>query len=47
LAGRPGFELARLETWLTHIYVGSQGSIRGLKAVEAERRVWPATWMAD
>jgi hypothetical protein len=36
-AGRPGFELAQLGTLLTHLYVGSQGRIQGLKAVEAER----------
>jgi hypothetical protein len=27
LAGQPGFESARLGTWLTHLYVGSQGRI--------------------
>jgi hypothetical protein len=36
---------ARLGTWLTRLYVGSQGRIRGWKAVEAERSDRSATWM--
>jgi hypothetical protein len=36
-AGRPGFESAQPGTWLTRLYIGSQGMIRGLKAVEAKR----------
>jgi hypothetical protein len=46
LVGRPGFESAQLETWLTRLYVGSQGRIQGLKAVEAERSGRPSMWMA-
>jgi hypothetical protein len=42
LADRPGFELARPRTWLTHLYVGSQGRIHGLKAVEAGRPFAPS-----
>jgi hypothetical protein len=45
-AGQPGFESAQPGTWLTRLYVGSQGRIRGLKAVEAERSGQPTTWMA-
>jgi hypothetical protein len=26
-AGRPGFESAHQGTWLTHLYIGSQGRI--------------------
>jgi hypothetical protein len=47
LAGRPGFESAHPGTLLTHLYVSSQGRIRGLKVVEAERSGRPATWMAS
>jgi hypothetical protein len=46
LACRLGFELAQSRTFLTRLYVGSQGRIRGLKVVEAERSDRPATWMA-
>jgi hypothetical protein len=46
LAGQPGFESAQPRTWLTCLYIGSQGRIRGLKVVEAEMSGWPATWMA-
>jgi hypothetical protein len=40
-------ESAWPRTWLTCLYIGSQGRIRGLKAVEAERSGWLATWMAS
>jgi hypothetical protein len=43
-ASRPGFESAQPGTWLTHLYIGSQGRIRGLKAVEAERSGRAAMW---
>jgi hypothetical protein len=43
--GRPWFESAQPGIWLTHLYIGSQGSIQGLKAVEAERSGRPETWM--
>jgi hypothetical protein len=46
LGRRLGFESARPKTWLTCLYVSSQGRIQGLKAVEAEWSGWPATWMA-
>jgi hypothetical protein len=46
LAGQPRFESAWTGTWLTHLYVGSQGRIRGLKVVVAERSGRQATWMA-
>jgi hypothetical protein len=39
---RPGFELAQPRTWLTRLYVSSQGRIQGLKVVEAERSGRPA-----
>jgi hypothetical protein len=47
LADRLGFELARPEAWLTRLYISSQGRIRGLKAVDAEKSGWPATWMVE
>jgi hypothetical protein len=40
-AGRPGFGSTQLGTWLTRLYIGSQGRIEGLKAVEAERSIRP------
>jgi hypothetical protein len=46
-AGRPGFESTQHGIWLTRLYIGSEGRIRGLKAVEAERSDQPALWMAD
>jgi hypothetical protein len=42
LAGQPRFESARPETWLTRLYIDSQGMVRGLKAVEVERSGRPA-----
>jgi hypothetical protein len=45
-AGRLGFESARPRALLIRLYVGSQGRIRGLKAVEAKRSGRPTTWMA-
>jgi hypothetical protein len=33
--GRLGFESTQPGTWLTHLYVGLKGRIRGLKVVEA------------
>jgi hypothetical protein len=45
LPGWPGFEMAWARTWLTRLYVGSQGRIRGSKAVEAEMSGRPSTWM--
>jgi hypothetical protein len=42
LVGWLGLESSREKTSLTHLYVGSQGRIRGLKVVELERSGWPA-----
>jgi hypothetical protein len=47
LVDRPGFESARSRTWLTHVYIGSQGMIQGLKVMVAKRSHRPTMWMVS